>query len=76
MFPVYSMQWFREKVKIVSANQRSGRSTSFLVGLKNTNFEEDIDFLLPVKCRQIPFSVSEKNSQPMIGSIVPKTQKW
>ena len=48
---------FRGKVENVSANQMPGRPFSFFpIGLKNTNMEEGIESLLPVKFRWIPFS--------------------
>ena len=46
----------REKVKNVAANQRPGRLSLFSGRPKNTNLVEDIEILLPVEFRWIPFS--------------------
>ena len=51
---------FRGEVENVSANQRPGWPSWFyveiLIGPKNTNLVEDVEILLPVKFRWIPFS--------------------
>ena len=47
---------FRGEVENVSANQRPGRPSSFLIGPKNTNLVEGVEILLPVKFPWIPFS--------------------
>ena len=51
---------FREEVENVSANQRRsscwGGHLVFPISPKNTNLVEDVEILLPVKFRWIPFS--------------------
>ena len=39
-----------------TANQRPRRQSRFSIGPKNTNFVKDVNALLPVKFRLIPFS--------------------
>ena len=51
------------KSQNVSVNQRSGRPSIFPIGLKNTNFVEDIEILLPVKFREFRSGVSKKKSK-------------
>ena len=47
---------FRGEVENVSANQRPGRPSCFLIGQKNTNTVEDVEILLTVKFHWIPIS--------------------
>ena len=63
-----SVQRFKRRIRNVSANQMPGRPYSLSdrpdLGTNfNTNLVEDIEILLPVKFRWIPFSVSEKTSK-------------
>ena len=45
-----------KKLKMSSPIRGQGRHLVFLIGLKNTNLVEDVEILLPVKFRWIPFS--------------------
>ena len=57
-------------VKKVSVIQMPGWPSCFTDQPKNTNLVDDIEILLPVKFRLIPFSGSEKKSkmsQPIRG---------
>ena len=47
---------FRGKIKNVSASQRPGRQSCFLIGPKTTNWVEEVEILLPIKFRWIMFS--------------------
>ena len=46
----------REEIENVSANQRPGRPCCFFDQPEATNLVEDVEFLLPVKFRQMLFS--------------------
>ena len=50
------VQHFRGEVENVWANQSPSGHLGFPVGLKNTNSVEDVEILLPVNIRWIPFS--------------------
>ena len=55
---------FRGEVENVSANQRPGDHLGFPIS-PNANLVEDVEFLLPVKFREIPFSgYGEKSTRP------------
>ena len=45
-----------KKSKMSQPIRDQGSHLVFLIGLKNTNLEEDVEILLPVKFRSIPFS--------------------
>ena len=51
-----SIRGFRREVKNVSVNQRPGRPSCFNDDHKKHNLVKDVEILLPVKFRQIPFS--------------------
>ena len=81
---------FREEVKNVSANQRPGRPFLFFRSAKKknpTNLGEDVEILLPVKFRWIPFgsfrgdvenvSANRRPGKPScFFRSVRKTQTW
>ena len=58
-----SIQWFQGISLKVSASQRQGGNSSFPIGLRSTNFVENVEILLPVKFCCILFSVVEKKSK-------------
>ena len=81
-----SFHSFRGEVENVSANQRPGQPFCFFpICLKNTNVVEDIESLLPVKFRWIPFSgfrgevenvsANQRPGRPFCFSDRPKKHK-
>ena len=59
-----------EKSKMSQKIRSQGGHLVFLIGPENTNLVEDVEILLPLKFRWIPFSVSEEKSkmpQPIRG---------
>ena len=76
---------FRGEVENVSAIQRPGWPSCFLIGPKNTNLVKDVDILLPVKFRWIQFSgfrgevenisANQRPGRPFCFSDRPKKHK-
>ena len=63
------------KEKNVSANQRLGGG-GFSISPKNTNLLEDIEFLLPVKCCQVPFSGFCEEVENVSDNNRPRQPSW
>ena len=62
----------REEVENVSANQNLGRPSWFSDWPEKLNIAEDVEFLLPVQCRQIPFSRFRGRDGNLVFPIGPK----
>ena len=53
-----------------------GSHLGFLISLKNTNLEEDVEILLPVKFHKIPFSGFRREVKNVSANQRPGRPSW
>ena len=67
-----SVLWFQRRSRKFLSQSKARMAIFFPIGLKNTNLEKDIEILLPVKFRWIPFSSFRREVENVSATQTPE----